>query len=136
MLHEEVELLIGLEGVVHVHDEGRGYLGQNLPLVHDLLDAVPRQYIALLDDLHRVLLTTARACFLHEPDLAKATLAELLQDLEVAEGHGLTAVLRKDALSALSAVEYRGGGPTVGGWSFAEIVAHMSKKTFTRIKNY
>lgn len=72
VVHDKVEVLSVLEGVIHVDDERVLELLQNLPLVHDRLDAALGDYPGLAHLLHgKVLLDFLE---LDAPHLSEAAL--------------------------------------------------------------
>lgn len=82
-VHDQVERVSVLERIVHVHQEGTVQLRQNLPLVHDRLDAALREYSRLAHLLHGIQLLVLRLLPLHFPHFTEATLADAVVLLEM-----------------------------------------------------
>ena len=51
-VHHDVELVVGLEGVVHLDDEGRVQLSKHLTLIHCVFELIHRENVLLAEHLH------------------------------------------------------------------------------------
>lgn len=82
-VHDQVEILSVLEGIVHVDEEWMVFqLGENPALTHDGLDASLGQNSRLAHLFHREHVRVLRPLVLHLPDFAEAALAYALLVLE------------------------------------------------------
>ncbi len=80
-VHDQVEVLAVLEGVVHVHEERIVELGEDLPLVHDGLHGALGDYTGFRHFFHRILMLELFS--LYFPNFTEPALADAV---EVAEG--------------------------------------------------
>lgn len=87
-VHDEVQVLPVLEGVVHIDQERMMLeLGEDAPLAHDRLDAPLRQDPCLAHLLHGKHLNMLQALVLYLPHLAKAAFADAFLVLEQVLAH-------------------------------------------------
>ena len=83
-VHDQVEVLPILKGVVHVHDERVVDLSEDLALVHHRFYASLRNNSSFTHLFHGVLLL--RLLPLHLPDLAEATLSNAVEVSKIGLG--------------------------------------------------
>ena len=55
-VHDHVEFVLRLEGVVHLHEERRLHMLQHVALRLRVVDLIPLQQVRLLEHLHRKVL--------------------------------------------------------------------------------
>lgn len=91
VVHDEVEILSVLEGVVHVDEEWVADPGEQVAFVHDRVDGLLHDDLGLVHLLHREDLLALLG--LHLPHLAEAALADGVDGLEVVDGDALRRLL-------------------------------------------